>query len=115
MNEFTLLFCWLPIAMAVGIVSLPILGVLSKLSSARAKQAETQARADARERALKIKEGDAERKAALHEAKMAVENNKAVLQDIKIEAEKLRLLKLEREARISDPDSFKANYPHAGE
>lgn len=88
MNEFTVMFCIAPLVVGVG---LPFLYVVGYLHNIIAKAAQEDAKAQARERALRIREAKACHDAQLHEAKLAAEHNKVVLQDAKLELELLKI------------------------
>lgn len=96
MNEFTVLFCILPVMVGVG---LPFLYVVGYLNNILAKAAQENAKEQARERALRIREAKAARDLELHQAKLAAEHNKVVLQDIKLEIEKLKAKELQFKTR----------------
>lgn len=107
MNDFTALLCLAPLAVGVGI---PALYVFSLIRNAALKAAKRDLQEQARERALQVREAAALRAAQLHEAKLARENNLVVLQDAKLEIEKLKLKELEYKTRHMNPRlNFEAN------
>lgn len=107
MNPIEFLFCWAPIGMGVIV---PAIYLLSLAMAHKAKADEHRARAQAQARTLELRQADADRRAQLHEARIARENNAVVLQEAKLELEQLKIRKEMREQGLTaepfTPDEF---------
>lgn len=96
MNEFFALFCIIAPLIAI----LPVIAMVKQnMQAAALEAAKAELKEQARERALAIREAKAIRDAELHNAKLAAEHNKVVLQDAKLEIEALKLRELQFKTR----------------
>lgn len=102
MNIITLLFLTAVAIAFLGPV-LVILETVSKIQATRAKDSD-------RARIAAHRQDEADRRAQLQETRLARENNLIVLQDLKLEAEALKILKLKKELGLNAPDFQPKDY-----
>lgn len=99
MNIYNLI-CWGSIAAPFILIFLMI---ATRAQDAQIKINAREERATIAQHNLKIRQADADRRAQLHQAKIERESNAIVLQDLKIETERLKLAALEKEV---NPPAF---------
>lgn len=114
-NPYTYLFCIIPLAIALAGPLLTILSVAGRMSAARAKENERARLLAIREDAARLKREANLRSMELHETKLANVNNTVVLQEMKLEIERVKLetarLALEKLQReINPPVMETSNY-----